>query len=108
MMAPPPDNNRFVAAFPVAQVARGTNRACMVGGTSVLIAHAHDGFYAVANSCTHAAQPLEGGRIQGHALYCPVHGARFDLRTGKGSGLAMANLATFQVRVMDDTVFVKV
>jgi 3-phenylpropionate/trans-cinnamate dioxygenase ferredoxin subunit len=104
----PAGSGGFSAACPLAELPLGATRACSIGGHSVLLAHAADGVYAVANRCTHALQPLEGGRIQGHALFCPVHGARFDLRTGKGSGLALADLPTFDVRVADGTVFVRV
>lgn len=69
----------------LADLPPGTNRAFKVDGRSILLCRTATDVYAVDNQCTHALSPLEGGRIRGHQLYCPKHGACFDLRTGQGT-----------------------
>ena len=42
-----------------------------------------DGYDAVENRCSHANSPLITAKIyRGDQVACPIHGARFDLKTG--------------------------
>lgn len=38
--------------------------------------------HATDSLCTHAFVPLEDGLLDGHEIECPVHQARFDVRSG--------------------------
>ena len=50
----------------------------------VLIYHLEEGFYATQNSCTHVLAPLGRGKlVNGCEVQCPLHRARFDVRTGE-------------------------
>ena len=64
-------------------LAPGTSRAFCVNGISILICNVDGEFFALENRCSHAKAPLADGRLQGHRLECPLHGAVFDVRTGK-------------------------
>ena len=64
----------------------GTNRAFDIGGRSILIAHTSHGVFALDNQCSHALQPLEGGKMKAVHIFCPLHGVRFDLRDGSPTG----------------------
>jgi len=54
-----------------------------VDGEEVLVCRVDGQFYALANRCSHASQALHTGRLKGHELVCPLHGARFDVRDGR-------------------------
>lgn len=42
-----------------------------------------DGEYcAIEDACTHDGGQLAGGTIEGTAIVCPRHGARFYIKTG--------------------------
>jgi nitrite reductase/ring-hydroxylating ferredoxin subunit len=44
----------------------------------------------------------------GHLIECPLHFAQFDVRTGElVNGPVSTRVAIYQVRVEDDTVYVK-
>jgi 3-phenylpropionate/trans-cinnamate dioxygenase ferredoxin component len=73
---------RFIRVATVDDIPEGKLRAFEIDHVSVVIAHAADGFHAVANECTHDGEPIETGRIRGHEIMCARHGARFDLQTG--------------------------
>ena len=46
--------------------------------------------------------------VAGHVVECPLHFARFDVRTGKLlSGPVAADVPTYEVLIEDDTVYVK-
>ena len=76
------------------------------GGTRVLIVRDVAGaYFAVSPECSHAALPLEGGRVRGSAILCPHHGARFDLRSGRALGPpAWTGIASWPARVTGDRV----
>ena len=61
-------------------------------------------FYAVENRCSHRNERLSGGRIRRGQIMCPVHGARFDLRTGAShtDQLTRAPICVFTTRVTSD------
>jgi 3-phenylpropionate/trans-cinnamate dioxygenase ferredoxin subunit len=90
---------RFVEVADVSDVPENGNKAFAVEGRSILICRVGAGIFAVENRCTHNSSELEGGRIRGHFLFCPVHGARYDLRDGSTAGaLTKMPLCTFEVR----------
>ena len=92
----------------LSEVADGTNRAFEVEGRPVLIARAPMGLFAVGAICSHQYSPLEGGRMKGCFLFCPLHGVRFDLRDGRPAGtLTDRPLETFPVRVDGDDIMVE-
>jgi nitrite reductase/ring-hydroxylating ferredoxin subunit len=61
-------------------------------------------FYATADTCTHEKWSLgEDSDLEGNEIVCPLHMARFDIRSGKVLCLpAMESLRTFQVEVGED------
>ncbi|MGE0581955.1 MAG: Rieske (2Fe-2S) protein [Steroidobacteraceae bacterium] len=73
----------FEPVFALADLPPGRMRACTIGGRSVLLCHTKDGLHAVDNICTHAFAQLAEGRLRGHKLDCPLHGAVFDVRDGR-------------------------
>lgn len=73
--------------------------AVEVAGHSLLVARLADGVFAIRNLCSHQAQPLQGGAICNGEIECPVHGARFDLRTGARRSMpAVVGVKAFPAR----------
>ena len=69
-------------------------------GREILLCHTADGFFAVDNLCTHAAARLCEGKLKGHRILCPLHGAAFDVRDGSAlTRPASVALATYSVQV---------
>ena len=61
-----------------------------------------DEFFALQDLCSHSSVSLSEGEVDHCAVECWLHGSRFDLRTGKPSGLpAIDPVATFPVEVRD-------
>ena len=82
--------------------------AVKVGGWHVLVARTDDGWVAISDRCTHQASMLSGGRIRRGAIMCPLHGARFDLASGKCLGGTYRDLRRFPLRVRCDVIEVSV
>lgn len=75
-------------------------------GEDIAVFHAEDGnFYALNDNCTHETASLADGWIEGTEVECPVHSAKFCLKSG--TALCMpATLAarTHKVEVKDGNV----
>ena len=62
-----------------------------------------DEVFAVEDTCSHSYVPLSEGDVEGCTVECWLHGSRFDLRTGKPTGLpATEPVATFPVEVREN------
>lgn len=51
-------------------------------GHALLVCRARGGLYALADRCPHTGARLEGARLEGTVLECPLHGGRLDVRDG--------------------------
>ncbi len=66
-------------------------------------------FYAIDDTCTHETFSLADGYIEGAAVECALHYAKFDLRTGEALSLpATVDVRTYAVKTEDGHVFVDV
>ena len=80
-----------------------------VGDTEIVLCRSQDRVYAVENRCSHAFAKFDGGRLRGHRLMCPLHGACFDVRDGQPLGRpAVRPIRTFPVRLEGERVLVGV
>lgn len=65
--------------------------------------------YAVDGICTHQYAELAEGDTEEHLIYCPLHFACFDMRTGKAlEGPTDIPLGTYEVKEVDGSVWVKI
>lgn len=80
----------------------------IASGERVCLVRAGGELFAVRDECTHAEFSLsEGSVVDGCALECVWHGARFDLRTGAVLRQPATDpLPTFAVRIEGDAVLV--
>lgn len=84
-------------------IAEGEMRTQKAGPFEVLVCRVGGELHAVENKCSHQARPLHRGRLRGHRLICPVHGAAFDVRDGNHkSPPAMCGIESFPVIASDD------
>ena len=66
-------------------------------------------YFATDGFCTHERAHLAEGLVMNSIIECPKHNGRFDFITGKAKGApACIDLKTYQVKVVDGTVFVLV
>jgi 3-phenylpropionate/trans-cinnamate dioxygenase ferredoxin subunit len=102
-------SSSFTRAMPIADVPANAKKAIDIDGKSILICNVNDKLYAVSNICSHAQEKLECGRLSRSWVSCPLHGARFELATGKAMNLpATQPIATYEVRIVDDWIEVLV
>jgi NAD(P)H-dependent nitrite reductase small subunit len=89
----------------------GASLAVRVCDASVALFNVAGSVYATDNICPHAGGPLARGVLggsDGAIVACPLHGWRFDVRTGLSPYLRGERLCTFPVRVVDGAIEVGV
>ena len=92
----------FERACALAEVAEDQALAVTLGSYEVAVARHGDEVFAVENLCSHAAVALSEGEVEDCTVECWLHGSRFDLRTGKPTGLpATEPVATFPAEIRD-------
>ncbi len=80
----------------------------IINGWHILVIRTPDGLSAINDRCTHQASLLSTGRIRRGAVMCPLHGARFDVASGKCIGGTYRDLRTFALRVTSGIIEVAV
>jgi nitrite reductase/ring-hydroxylating ferredoxin subunit len=79
-----------------------------VAGRSIAVYDSDEGLFATDNICTHAYACLSDGWLDGQTIECPLHAARFDIRTGQAlDPPATEDLKTYPVRLVGDDIEVK-
>jgi metal-sulfur cluster biosynthetic enzyme/nitrite reductase/ring-hydroxylating ferredoxin subunit len=66
-------------------------------------------YFCLDDVCTHDGGPLSEGKLENHAIACPRHGAKFDIRSGKALTMpATVDTAAHEVKVEGDDILVRI
>jgi 3-phenylpropionate/trans-cinnamate dioxygenase ferredoxin subunit len=78
-------------------------------GAGIAIFHVEGEFYAVSDTCSHAEASMSDGYLEGDEIECPLHGARFCLKTGEAlCQPATEPLQTFPVLIRNGDLYIEV
>lgn len=93
---------------PTADLPPGSVHTVDLEGVPVAIFNVDGHYYAIEDCCSHEAETLSYGTVEGLEITCPRHLARFSLTTGAAlSPPAYEPVATFSVRVHEGMVQVR-
>ncbi|MFA5918973.1 MAG: non-heme iron oxygenase ferredoxin subunit [Candidatus Nanopelagicaceae bacterium] len=78
-------------------------------GQSICVTRIGGEVFAIDDTCTHSDASLSEGDVSGTKIECWLHGAEFDLRTGKALTLpAVEGVKTYGVHITDDSVTIEI
>jgi len=98
----------FTKGLPADDLQNGKMIQGRVGDEDVVLARQGDEFFAVGAGCTHYHAPLAQGLVVGEELHCPLHHARFSLRTGMPlCAPAFDPIPRWRVERVGDNIFVR-
>lgn len=85
-------------------IPKGSGKKFELEGREIAVFRTEDDeFCALNDRCTHAEASLSQGYLEGTTIECPLHGARFDIRTGEVRALpAVVSERTYPVRIEED------
>jgi len=102
------DDTGWVRAARRGELAAGEVLGVEVAGRSIALYATDDGIFATDNICTHAYACLSDGWLDGEVIECPLHAARFDIRTGKVlDPPATEDLKTYPARMVGDEIQIR-
>src|SRR5919197_5059857 len=84
------ERDQFLDASDVKDVPPGKMKQVEVGEREILLANSDGKVYALCDRCSHMNAPLSMGTLNGKVVTCAMHGARFDITTGKKIAEPMA------------------
>lgn len=74
----------------------------------IAVFHADGRWHAIENRCPHRDVPLEAGTVRNGEVICPLHGARFELSTGRHQNPpATCDIKTYPLVVVEGVLFVE-
>lgn len=93
------ENYTYVTVAESDELPEGERLLIDIGRDPVLLLRLLGRVFAIADVCSHDGNPLGDGDLDGCAIICPRHGARFDVRNGKALCLpAIEDIPVYPVR----------
>ncbi len=81
--------------------------AVSVGRQDIGIYKISGEYFALADICTHAYAALSDGYVEDGQIECPLHGACFDIKTGKAlTAPASVDVDSYPVKIEGDQILV--
>jgi 3-phenylpropionate/trans-cinnamate dioxygenase ferredoxin subunit len=78
-----------------------------IEGRPIAIVRSKGRVYAIHDVCSHAQVALSEGEIEDGTIECWLHGSRFDMASGRPTGLpATEPVPVYPVKIEDDDVYV--
>ena len=73
----------FVEVAKADEIPAGKMKHIEVNSKEIMLVNLDGKFYALSDRCSHTNARLSLGTLNGKVVTCPLHGARFDITTGK-------------------------
>ena len=105
----------FVQVASISEVKPGQIVPVEAKGHKLMLTLVDGQYYAAQRKCPHLGKNLCGGSLDGAAVVCPAHKAKFDLATGAierdpkllfFTMKAKSDLAVYPVKLEGDTILV--
>jgi 3-phenylpropionate/trans-cinnamate dioxygenase ferredoxin subunit len=99
----------FVKACALDDVTDGGALRVVIDGIPVAVVRSDGEVYAIQDVCSHANVALSEGEVEDQTIECWLHGSRFDLVTGRPTGLpATVPVPVYPVKIDGDDILVDV
>ena len=103
-----PSTNNFVTVAKVGDIPEGEGRSFQVDDRLVAVFQQNGSYHAIDDLCPHMGASLGAGYLDSVGLVtCPWHAWRFCVRDGKWADNPRLSVDTFDVRVEDDEIQVR-
>ena len=77
-------------------------------GKPIAIFRLEDGYFAIEDTCSHEEASLSEGEIEDGKIECPLHGALFDIRSGKNLALpAVLPVKSYPVKIENGEIYLE-
>ena len=99
----------FVPVAHTRELPPGKMKRVIVGKERILLVNVAGEYFATQDTCSHEDASLATGSLHGDLVKCPLHGSRFNVRTGQVlDEPAEENLKTYPVKIDGERICVRV
>lgn len=89
------------------EIPEGKAKRIEVGERYIAVFNVGGEYYAIDDTCSHEQASLSQGELEGYIIECPLHGSRFDIRTGQVKSLpAVLPVACYKLMVDGDDILI--
>ena len=100
--------SHFVKVTSIDNIHERRGTLVTIDGEDIVIFKRNGELFAISNVCAHQHfSMLHQGEINGFEVTCPMHGWKYDMRTGKAT-TGQGKVERFHVRVVGKDVFAEV
>ncbi len=100
-------SENYQRACPLADLAEDSATRVELDGIPICLVRSEGEVHAVSDICSHADVSLAEGEVDGLTIECWLHGSRFDLVSGRPTGLpATKPVPVYPVKIEGDDVYV--
>jgi len=97
----------YIKAADIQAIDPGQMLKIKVGGKNILLANIDGNIYAIDDQCSHEDASLYNGALKGNCVECPLHGSRFNFKTGKPLELpATEAIKTYTVKIENNEILI--
>lgn len=98
----------FIAVASLDDVRPGQLLKVIHDGKAYMLANVEGTVYATDDMCSHEDASLSTGALKGECVSCPLHGSRFNVRTGEPmEEPATQNIRTYPVKMQEERILVR-
>lgn len=100
---------KTVKVAEVTELEPGERKTVEAEGVSLALFNVDGTYFTIANACTHVGGPLGEGVLLGKEVTCPLHGAQFDVASGKvPNPPARSDVKSFVLTVEGSNVLIEI
>ena len=84
----------------LSEIPNGSIKKFEINDDEITICNINNQIFAINDNCSHDEASLQEGFIDGYEIECPMHGAKFDIRTGEVTCLpAVSPIKTYNIKI---------
>ena len=84
----------------LSEIPNGSTKKFVINDEEITICNINNQIFAINDNCSHDEASLQEGFIDGYEIECPMHGAKFDIRTGEVTCLpAVSPIKTYNIKI---------
>lgn len=97
----------FTSVANTHDIATGEMLRVNAHGAWIVIANLDNEYFAIADTCSHEDASLYKGVLKDGCIRCPLHGSRFDVRTGQPlEEPAEEPVDVYPIQVLNDVIYI--
>ena len=98
----------FVRVASISDLKPGENKIVFIEDEEIALFNIGGEFFAISNSCPHRGGPLGEGSLDGDIITCPLHGWRFNVKSGVNEVMPNVKVPCYQVKVEGNDILVSI